>query len=53
MVQQVFCRGTTIFSDVLTDLKASFVRDSDLNGVNLHLGFRDHADRYVYRLLRC
>ena len=41
--QQIFCRGTTLFGDVITDLKSVFTWDNEL-GCRLHLGFRDHAD---------
>lgn len=30
MMQQVFCRGTTLFDDIVTDLKALYVYDDEL-----------------------
>jgi hypothetical protein len=31
MMQQVFCRGTTLFADVITNLKAVYVYDEELD----------------------
>ena len=41
--QEIFCRGTTLWHDIVTDLKAVYVFDEEL-GCHLHMGFRDHAD---------
>lgn len=30
MLQQIFCRGTTLFDDIVTDLKALYVYDEEL-----------------------
>ena len=46
IVQQIFCRGTTILADVWTCLQSDFVFDEEL-GIRVHRGFRDHADRLV------
>eukprot|EP00603_Paraphysomonas_imperforata_P014080 CAMPEP_0114485680 /NCGR_PEP_ID=MMETSP0104-20121206/20077_1 /TAXON_ID=37642 ORGANISM="Paraphysomonas imperforata, Strain PA2" /NCGR_SAMPLE_ID=MMETSP0104 /ASSEMBLY_ACC=CAM_ASM_000202 /LENGTH=191 /DNA_ID=CAMNT_0001661813 /DNA_START=398 /DNA_END=973 /DNA_ORIENTATION=+ len=43
MKQQVFCRGTTLFADVITNLKAAYVYDDELD-CYIHMGFRDHAN---------
>ncbi|KAL3793658.1 hypothetical protein HJC23_010230 [Cyclotella cryptica] len=44
--QQLFCRGTTVFSDVLTCLQTWFVYDEEL-GCRVHYGFNEHANRIV------
>lgn len=44
--QQIFCRGTTLLSDVLTDLKSVYVWDEELK-CTVHMGFRDHANRLL------
>lgn len=44
--QQLFCRGTTLFSDVLTCLQTWFVYDEEL-GCRVHHGFNEHANRIV------
>ena len=44
--QQVFCRGTTVQKEVITDLKTVYVYDDEL-GCNLHMGFREKADRLL------
>jgi len=46
IVQQIFCRGTTLTADVFTCLNATFTYDSEL-GIRLHRGFRNHAHRLV------
>jgi hypothetical protein len=46
IVQQIFCRGTTILADVWTCLQSDFVLDEEL-GIRVHRGFRDHAIRLV------
>ena len=44
--QQIFCRGTTLFYDVLTCLQTLFVYDEELE-CNVHYGFNQHANRIV------
>jgi len=44
--QQIFCRGTTLLSDVLTCLQTLFVNDEELE-CNVHYGFNCHANRIV------
>jgi Lipase (class 3) len=44
--QQIFCRGTTIFMDVLTCLEAWMSYDSELQ-CRLHRGFCKQADRIL------
>lgn len=44
--QQLFCRGTTLFRDVLTCLQTWFVYDEEL-GCRVHHGFNEHANRIV------
>ena len=44
--QQIFCRGTTLFSDVLTCLQTWFEYDQEL-GCRIHHGFNEHANRIV------
>lgn len=44
--QQLFCRGTTLFADVLTCLQTWFAYDEEL-GCRVHYGFNKHADRIV------
>jgi len=46
IIQQIFCRGTTLTADVFTCLNCSFFYDSEL-GIRLHRGFRNHAHRLV------
>lgn len=44
--QEVFCRGTTLFVDILTCFQFWFVYDKELDA-KLHSGFRNHADRLI------
>lgn len=44
--QQIFCRGTTLFSDILTCLQSWFDYDQEL-GCRVHHGFNEHANRIV------
>jgi len=44
--QQIYCRGTTLLSDVLTCLQTLFVYDEELE-CNVHYGFNCHANRIV------
>ena len=44
--QQIFCRGTTLISDVLTCLQTLFVYDEEIE-CNVHYGFNQHANRIV------
>jgi len=44
--QQIFCRGTTLLSDVLTCLQTLFVYDEELE-CNVHYGFNQQANRIV------
>jgi hypothetical protein len=44
--QQLFCRGTTLFSDVMTCLQTWFEYDDEL-GCRIHHGFNKHANRIV------
>jgi hypothetical protein len=44
--QQLFCRGTTLFSDILTCLQTWFEFDEEL-GCRVHHGFNEHANRIV------
>lgn len=44
--QQLFCRGTTLFADILTCLQTWFVYDDEL-GCHVHHGFNEHANRIV------
>ena len=46
LVQQVFCRGTTLKVDILTCLQAWTVYDEELQ-CRVHRGFRDQADRVL------
>mmetsp|Transcript_247 Transcript_247/g.589 ORF Transcript_247/g.589 Transcript_247/m.589 type:complete len:381 (+) Transcript_247:126-1268(+) len=48
--QQIFCRGTTLFADVLTCLQTWFVYDEEL-GCRVHHGFNQHANRIVEDVL--
>jgi hypothetical protein len=41
--QEIFCRGTTLWHDIVTDLKAAHVYDEEL-GCHLHMGFKQHAE---------
>ena len=43
VVQEIFCRGTTLFSDILTCIQAWTVFDPDLQ-CSLHRGFLNHAN---------
>eukprot|EP00559_Dactyliosolen_fragilissimus_P006474 CAMPEP_0184860728 /NCGR_PEP_ID=MMETSP0580-20130426/5562_1 /TAXON_ID=1118495 /ORGANISM="Dactyliosolen fragilissimus" /LENGTH=328 /DNA_ID=CAMNT_0027357941 /DNA_START=552 /DNA_END=1535 /DNA_ORIENTATION=- len=45
-IQQIFCRGTTLPSDIITGLLLDFVWDEELE-CYLHRGFRDHANRLL------
>jgi hypothetical protein len=44
--QQIFCRGTTLFIDILTCFQLWMVHDEEL-GCRVHLGFRNQADRIL------
>ncbi|KAL7514553.1 hypothetical protein ACHAXN_013352 [Cyclotella atomus] len=44
--QQLFCRGTTLLSDVMTCLQTWFEYDEEL-GCRVHHGFNKHANRIV------
>jgi len=44
--QQVFCRGTELWMDVLTCLQAWYIYDEELDA-HLHKGFRNHAERLI------
>ena len=44
--QQIFCRGSTVLSDVFTNLQALYVHDEEL-GCSLHMGFLQHAERML------
>ena len=44
--QQLFCRGTTLLSDVVTCLQTWFDYDEEL-GCRVHHGFNEHANRIV------
>eukprot|EP00814_Leptocylindrus_danicus_P006985 CAMPEP_0116010790 /NCGR_PEP_ID=MMETSP0321-20121206/4200_1 /TAXON_ID=163516 /ORGANISM="Leptocylindrus danicus var. danicus, Strain B650" /LENGTH=466 /DNA_ID=CAMNT_0003479935 /DNA_START=2352 /DNA_END=3752 /DNA_ORIENTATION=+ len=46
IVQQIFCRGTTLRDDVGQCIKSIYLYDSEL-GCNIHLGFREHAERLL------
>jgi len=48
--QQIFCRGTTLRADVLTNLNLKYKYDPEL-GCRLHAGFRNHADRLLHDVL--
>ena len=48
--QQIFCRGTTLFADVLTCLQTWFFYDDEL-GCRVHRGFNQHANRIVEDVL--
>mmetsp|Transcript_6359 Transcript_6359/g.12111 ORF Transcript_6359/g.12111 Transcript_6359/m.12111 type:complete len:433 (-) Transcript_6359:52-1350(-) len=48
--QQLFCRGTTLFDDVITCLQAWCVHDEEL-GCSVHFGFNQHANRVVEDVL--
>ena len=50
LVQQVFCRGTTLKVDILTCLQAWTVYDEELQ-CRVHRGFRDQADRVLADLV--
>ncbi|GKY90622.1 hypothetical protein MPSEU_000035700 [Mayamaea pseudoterrestris] len=50
VIQQIFCRGTTLKADILTCLEAWMVYDEDL-GCRLHRGFRNQADRILHDVL--
>lgn len=45
-LQQIFCRGTTLLSDVLTCLQTWFEYDRELK-CRIHHGFNEHANRIV------
>ena len=44
--QEIFCRGTTIWADLLTCLEAWMVYDEELD-CRVHRGFRNQADRIL------
>jgi len=48
--QQLFCRGTSSFDDVITCLQAWCVHDEEL-GCSVHCGFNQHANRIVEDVL--
>jgi hypothetical protein len=48
--QEIFCRGTTLFVDVLTCLQTWWVYDEDLE-CRVHAGFRNHAERMLHDIL--
>lgn len=48
--QEIFCRGTTLFADILTCLDTKMVYDDDLE-CRVHKGFRNHADRILQDVL--
>lgn len=48
--QEIFCRGTTLFVDVLTCLQFWYVYDEELD-TKVHRGFRNHADRLIEDLI--
>lgn len=48
--QEIFCRGTTLYVDILTCLQTWWVYDEDLQ-CRVHCGFRDHADRMLNDIL--
>lgn len=48
--QEIFCRGTTLFVDVLTCLQFWYVYDEELE-TKVHRGFRNHADRLIEDLI--
>ena len=50
MRQEVFCRGTTLWIDILTCMQTWYVYDEELD-VKLHAGFRHHADRLIEDLI--
>lgn len=45
-VQQIFCRGTTLFADMKTCVNTRMVYDEELS-CKLHAGFKRHADRLL------
>jgi hypothetical protein len=48
--QEIFCRGTTLFADLLTSLQAYMVYDNDLE-CRVHKGFCRQADRILEDVL--
>lgn len=48
--QEIFCRGTTLFADILTSLQAYMVYDEDLE-CRVHKGFCRQADRILEDVL--
>lgn len=50
IIQQIFCRGTALWVDILTCMQAWMVYDVDL-GCRIHKGFRDQADRVMQDVL--
>ena len=50
VVQQIFCRGTTLIFDVLTCIQAWMVYDPELQ-CSVHRGFLNHANRILQDVL--
>jgi hypothetical protein len=51
VIQQLFCRGTTLRVDVMTCLEAWMEVDVDLNDCRIHKGFANQADRILKDVL--